>query len=604
MKNKTQILIVLAAVMLLTPLLAEGQQFRATADRSEVALDGKFRLTYTLENLEAEDFRPPNFAGFQPRGPSRSSNMSWVNGKVTQSITYTYTVSPTKEGEFEIGPATVKVDGQVMKSNPVKIKVTPAGTASAPGSNPGNQNNGNRNADLDQQIRENLFVRAIPSKTSVYEGEQVTLTYKLFYALTLDDLNIKSMPNFDGFLSHEIDLGDAGSKRKVEQYNGRNFNTQPIHQSALFPSRNGTFTIEPMELTGAILVRQNDPGSFFPRTERIKYDFTSNGVTIEVKPLPASRPSTFNGAVGQFDFSAGYDKTETQVDDPITLKIRISGSGNLKLIDVPDLDFPQSFEVYDPKIKESISKKSYTVNGSKTFEYLIIPRGGGEFKLPDIKFTYFDPKQEKYLSRIASGPTVQVEGAALDPGFPGGGFGKEDVTLLGDDIKFIKTSKLIAAGSTANFITRPLFHVLTWLPVGMALFLPLIFRSRRRWKRDVIGMKSKKAHREAERRMAHAKKLMHEGQDREFYSEVVKSIWTYLADRFNVDQSDLSRSSVTNLLEARQVDTETTDQLLRLIDDCEMAVYAPGAVSSSKEEILQHASDLITGLDKAETGVS
>ncbi|MCP4120539.1 MAG: protein BatD [Bacteroidetes bacterium] len=574
-----------------------AQGFRATADRSEIAMDRAVHVTYTFENVEVDDFNPPNFGPFEVFGPSQSRNMSWVNGKVTQTLTYTYTLKPTREGDFEIPAANARLDGEVKKSNAVSIKVVAAGT-STPNNN--QSNNRAQSKDLEQQIRDNLFVRAIPSKTTSFEGEQITLTYKLYFGLTLDDLSILKMPSYEGFLSHDIELPEGESARKVETFNGQQYNTQSIHQVALFPSKNGSYSIDPMELQSYILIRKNDPGFFFPRTERIKHDFKSPGVKIEVKPLPASgRPSTFTGAVGKYDFSAEYDKTSTMVDDPITLKIKVSGKGNIKLIDVPDLDFPQSFEIYDPKIKESISKKSYTVSGSKTYEYLIIPRGGGTFQFPDINFSYFDVGQGTYVTKTEAGPLITVEGDAISPqNYPSGGLNKEEVELLGEDIRFIKTGSLKTTAASGNLITRPLFQILTWLPLFLAMFLPFIYHRRKKILADTTGLKSKKAHKEASNRLSSARKLMSDGDDRSFYDAVSKSIWGYLADKFNVPNTELSKQNIIQLLSDRGIEDSLRDETLGLIDNCEMAVYAPMAVSESKASMVEKATDLISRLEK------
>jgi len=575
-------------------------EFRATADRTEVAMDGTVRLTYTFENVEAEDFNPPDFSPFEAYGPNQSRNMSWVNGKVSQSMTYTYTLKPTKEGEFEIPAATARIKGKLKKCNPINLRVVASGTTS-----PGNNNSGNnqpygQNSELHHQIRDNLFIRVIPSKTSAYEGEQITLTYKLYYNLSLDDLSILKMPMFDGFLSHEIELSESQRHPKNETYNGRQYNSQTIHQIAVFPSRSGSYTIEPMKLQAIVLLRKNDPGFFFPRTERIRHEFKSSAITLNINPLPTKgRPSTFTGAVGQYDFVASYDRTETQVDDPITLKIKISGKGNIKLIDLPDFQFPQSFEVYNPKIKESISKKSYTVNGSKAFEYLIIPRGGGSFQMPDISFSYFDIQRETYITRTQDGPLVTVEGTAMDPrNYTGTGLNKEEVALLGDDIRYLKTGKMISANDSGNIITKPLFQALAWLPVFLALFLPIIYSRRKRIRGDAVLMKSKKAHKEASRRMNAARKLMHSGDDKAFYNEVVKSVWGYLGDKFDLPNTELSRENSRTVLSGHGISANLVEEITRLIDICEMAIYAPMAIRESKDDIIKKVSELIGELEK------
>ncbi len=592
----------LCSLLISFSAFSQHPNFRATANKSQVPLNGTVRVTFTLENVKASGFQPPKFTDFDAYGPSTGNNMSWVNGKMTQSTTYTYTLKPQKEGEFNIEPAFAKIEGKLSKSNTVSIKVV---AATAAQNNQGNANNNSRNtqpsasndANIQQQIKEALFVRAIPSKREVFEGEQLTITYKVYYRLSLEDMSILKMPSFDGFLSHDIEITDEKRQRKVETYNGQQFNTSTFHQIALFPSRTGEFTIKPMELQSVISIRQNDPRSWFPRIEHIKHELKSNGFKVKVNPLPvAGKPAGYTGAVGKLNFSASYDKTETKVDDPITLKIKVSGQGNIKLIDVPVIDLPQSFEVYDPKIKENISKKSYTVNGSKSYEYLIIPRGGGEFQFPDINFSYFDLDSKQYVTKSAPGPLITVEGEAIsNQDFSNSGLNKEEIQLLGDDIKFIKTGDFIEPNSQANIISKPIFHLLTWVPLFFALFIPFLYRQRKKQNSDLALVKSKKAHKEAAKRMAAAKKLIG-GEDSAFYNEIVKSIWGYLADKFNIPAADLSKdkalSTLTNNGISEALQKETSD----LIDQCEMAIYAPLTATDSREVIIQKAEHLISEL--------
>ena len=593
-------MIVLIGIMLTSVLGVAQSDFRAAADRTEVALDGVVRLTITMENLDTDGYSPPDFTGFEAYGPNQSRNMSWVNGKVNQTLSYTYTLKPTAVGDFVISPALLNVKGKVRKTNPVSIKVVAAGTSTGQNNHQHNNSNSSQEDQLQAQIRESLFVRVIPSKIRAYEGEQITLTYKLYYSLSLDDLSILKMPTFDGFLSYDIELSDNQQARKVESYKGRQFNTQPIHQVAIFANKSGTFTIDPIELTSIILIRSNDPGFLFPRTERRKHEFKGHGVTLNIVPLPMEgRPASFRGAVGQYDFETSYDKTETQVDDPITLKIKVAGNGNIKLLDLPDIQFPQSFEVYDPKVKESISRKSYSVNGNKQWEYLIIPRGGGSFQLPDISFSYFDTKTEEYVTQIQNGPLVEVQGSALNPqNYPGGGFNKEEVALLSSDIRFIKTGKYLPTAATVQFITRPLFHILTWLPILLTMFLPIVYHQRLRRSGDVALMKSKKAHKEANRRMKAARKLMTSDDDKSFYNEIVKSIWGYLADKFDLRNVDLSKENMRSVMDDHGITEELQHATQQLIDTCEMAIYAPVASQEGKGNLVEHATDIIKRIEK------
>ncbi len=599
-----KLLMLLSFLCLSFNLVAQNPNFTASIDRSEVPLNRTFKVTYTVSNANAKSFTAPNFTPFQSLGQSSSTSMNYVNGKMSQSKSYIFTLKPTKEGTFKIPPAAAIIDGKNAKTNSVNIKVV-AATAQNNNGNSGNNRQGNastNNKDLETQIRENLYARVVPSKTSIYEGEQITVSYKMLYRVSLQDISIIKSPSFDGFLSHEIELTQDKMTKKVEEFRGQQYNSSLFKQYAIFPTKAGSYKIDPMKLESVVAI-ERQTRSWFPQIEHMKVEVASNPLNITVKPLPtAGKPSNFTGAVGDFKFNVEYDKTETQVDEPITLKIKVSGTGNVKLLDIPEFELPSSFEVYDPKIKESITKKSYTVGGSKAYEYLIIPRGGGEFQFPDINFSYFDLKTEKYVSRNFEGPLIKVEGEALENtgGFTNNGnISKEDIELLSSDIKFIKTA--IPTGkisAKSNLITRPIFHLFTWLPLLLMAFLPIANAKRKRENKDVALVKRKKAHKEAAKRMALAKKLMSGSDTKAFYNEVVKSIWGYIGDKFNIPVADLSKSKAVEVLTQKDVNESIIANTSKLIDDCEMAIYAPSAVGDSKEMILNKASELIENLEK------
>ncbi|MEZ5009342.1 MAG: BatD family protein [Chitinophagales bacterium] len=584
-------------VMLTLGATAQSDNFIATANRSEVPLNGTVQITYTISNANAKAFTPPNFTPFESLGQSTSTSMNYINGKMSQTKSYIFTLRPTQEGDFTIPPAGAIIDGKNAKTNPIEIKVT---AATAQNNNP-QQGNNSGNKDIEGQIKDNLFVRVFPSKTSVYEGEQVTLSYKILTRLEqLQDFSIMKSPSYDGFLSHEIELSADQKAKKQEQFNGLPHYSILFKQDGIFPTKAGSYSLDPME-TEFIVAVPRRTNSWFQQYEQYKVDIKSNPLNIKVKPLPtAGKPANFTGAVGKFSFSVDYDKTETKVDDPITLKIKVSGTGNIKLLDVPDFELPQSFEVYDPKIAESITKKSYTIGGSKTYEYLIIPRGGGEFQFPDIEFSYFDLETEKYVTNSYPGPLVKVEGEAIESGgFTNTNISKEEIELLSSDIKFIKTDvKLKASSSQKNLISKPIFHVLTWFPLLFALFLPVINNRRKKLNSDEVLVKSKKAHKEAAKRMAKAKKLLSSGEDKTFYNEIVKSIWGYLADKFNIESADLSKKKAIDILTENQISDYLIKDTASLIDNCEMAIYAPSAVGESKGIMLSKAEELIENLEK------
>lgn len=582
-------------------LSAQTKGFIAKSNRSEVPLNQNFQVTYSFENVDGEAFQAPDFSPFNTLSQSSQQSMEFINGKMTRSVSYVFILRPTKEGEFEIPPATAKVDGKKAKSNALKIKVVPANTAQSTPSNPGQSNQGSTNQTIEDQIKDNLFLRAIPNKTTIYEGEQISLTYKVLYLVSVQDYIVTKEPAFNGLLSQDIELSEDQRQRKIEDFKGRQFYANYFKQYAVFPTSSGKFTIDPMEVEWIVSVERNSR-SFFRQYDQVRYNSKSNPINITVKPLPtANQPGDFTGVVGKdFTFSVDYDKTETKVDDPITLKIKIAGKGNIKLIGEPKFELPQSFEVYDPEIKESISKKSYTVNGSKSFEYLIVPRGGGEFQFPDITFSYFDLDTEKYVTKVEKGPLVKVEGEAIS-NFNNNTYNpvsKEEIELLGEDIKFIKTAPITFTTKQKNIIARPIFHLFTWTPLFLALFLPIIYKRRKEANKDQVKVKSKKAHKIANKRLSKAEKLLATNDDKAYYNEIVKSIWGYLADKFNISAADLSKEKAIETLTQKQVSNHLIEDTSKLIDNCEMAIYAPQIVSESKQSIFVKATTLIENLEK------
>jgi hypothetical protein len=599
-KLTSSMLLFVALFCFSSSIMAQNNGFIARANRTEVPLNQVVQVTYTFENVDQENFKPPSFDPFISLGQSQSSSMNFINGKMSKSISFIFTLRPTKEGSFEIPAATATVNGKNVKSNPINIKVVAATASTNPGYPPAPNPSGQTNGSIQDQIKENLFLKAIPSKTTVYEGEQISLTYKVLYLVDVQDYGIIKEPTFNGMLSQNIELTDEQSQRNIENFNGKQFYSNQFRQYAVFPTRSGNYTIDPMEVDWLVSIERNTR-SFFRQYEQVKYSSKSNPVKINVKPLPtANKPQDFNGVVGSdFTFSVEYDKTESSVDDPITLKIKIAGKGNIKLIGAPQFELPTSFEVYDPEIKESISQGAFTISGSKSFDYLIVPRGGGEFQFPDITFSYFDLKTERYVTKTSKGPLVKIEGKAFDPNNTSyQPVSKEEVELLGEDIKYIKTHPVKLKASKKNLIARPIFHLFTWTPLLLAFFIPFIYKKRKEANKDQLKLKRKQAHKVAAKRLVMAKKLSETSDDKAFYNEIVKSIWGFLSDKFNLSSSDLSKETLVQMMQQKGVNADLIQETTSFISNCEMAIYAPQTILESKSNMVKKAEFLIENLEK------
>ncbi|MEZ5036192.1 MAG: BatD family protein [Chitinophagales bacterium] len=370
----------------------------------EVPENFTFDISFTVENGNLDKFTPPNFNGFDVYGPSQSQNISIINGNVSKSFSYTYTLQPKKQGSFTINPANAVINGKTFSTQPIAIKVI------APQQKQTQNRRRQQNydpfedffgsgesqrpseAEIKKELNEGIFVKVTPNKTTLYEGDQVTLSYKLYFRLRYDGLNATKMPTYNGFLSEDFDIPiDQQKEPEIEVYNGKKYYVQEFKRVALFPQKSGKTTIDPMSFSCVVGVEiPNNFNPFFSDIEPYEYNFNSNAVNLEVLPLPSPQPKNFSGAVGKFNFQASYDKTQVKVGEPIKLKITYNGTGNLRLISAPKLTFPEEFEAYEPKLNENYASKGNIISGTKSYEYTLIPQDGGTFKLPEYEFGYFD----------------------------------------------------------------------------------------------------------------------------------------------------------------------------------------------------------------------
>lgn len=599
--------ILLFLFLILYSAFSFAQRFTATASTREVPLNYTFDITYTVENGELQRFTPPHFEGFDVMGPAQSTNVSIVNGRVSKSVSYTYTLQPKKQGEFNIPPALATVNGSDMRSNGVYIKVV--GPAKQQQQQQGNdpfdafrqmqpQRPQSNEEDVRRYAEKNIFVRVIPSKTTLYQGDQLSLSYKLYYRVQYQSLQATKTPNYNGFLSEEYQLPepDRNQQPPVEEYNGRKYYVQEFKRVSLFPTKAGKFSIDPIEIQGTILVEMMDPffnNPFFTTLEPYDYTFRSNAVELEVKPLPEkNKPANFSGAVGKFSFEAKYDKTKVNVGDPVTLKVTYTGTGNLKLITPPKLNFPEEFEAYEPKVKDDYANNGSVVAGSKTFEYVLVPQDGGKFKMPKYEFSYFDLEKGDYVKYTLPETEIEVEGKAK---------------LSQNVINFFKREKedkpkgiygiLNNYVSVNNFAGSAAFWVLSGLPFAL-LMVGFFFRQRDYSESELLMMRRKKANRIALKRMAVAKKLLQQKNEQGFYNEVIRALWEYLSDKLFIPQSELSKETIADKLGARNIPQEQIDALKETLDTCEQSLFSPLGKENAMQQTYSKAVELIVDFEE------
>lgn len=604
--RKTYSYVILFSLLLLSFNSAFAQRFTATADANQVPQNYSFDVTYEISNAEVGKFSPPTFENFEAFGPSQSQNVSIVNGKMSKSISYTYTLKPKKQGDFTIGAATAIINGTQTASNTISIKVI----APAKQSQQQQQSNDpfdafrqmqqpqqqeSSDADIQKYAQKNIFLRVIPSKTSLYQGDQFTISYKLYFKIQVYALQALKMPNYNNFLSEEFKLPEPNPNEEppIEVYEGKKYYVREFKRVSLFPTKSGRINIDAMELQSTIGIPQYHPFFGYVGDQQYDYNFNSNAVSLDVKPLPEkNKPATFSGAVGKFSFDAKYDKTKCKVGEPISLKVTYKGTGNLKLITAPKLVFPEEFEAYEPKVKDDYKNNGSVVEGSKTFEYIIVPQDGGKFKLPKYEFAYFDVDKADYVKYTLPETEIDVEGkAALSQNVVN--FFKREKQNAPKGMFGIKQNYV----ASNSFVGSNSFWLLTASPF-LILLIGFVFRNKEYSDAELILLRRKKANNIALRRLATAKKLMQNKNEQGFYNEVIRALWEYLSDKLFIPQAQLSKENIAEKLAAKNVIQTKINALNETLESCEQSLFSPIGKENAMQQTFEKARELIIDFEE------
>lgn len=581
-----------------------GQSFRAVVSKAQVQEGETFQVFFELENMPEGELSYPSLEDFRILGgPNRSQQVRIVNNQVSQSVSWSFHLQPKKKGTFTIGPAAYKTASKTFRSEPIKIAVRAGGA-------PATNSSGNANArqpDIASQLKDLVFIKAFLSKGKVYQGEQVSVTYKLYVkrGVRITDIIPAAAPKYNGFWVEEIDTGNA--QLRPDEYNGEAFDAAVVKKVILFPQKSGRLSIDPFELESVVQVRAQNQrpqsifDSFFERFQNVPYKFSSNPIELEVVPLPShNRPADFSGVVGTFDLAVKLDSTNIETGQSLTLQVELNGKGNIQSIREPRLDFPPDFDVYDAQVDDKTSRKSGIVSGSKSFDYLIIPRNPGEFKLPPVNFSYFDINRGDYVTLQGPSLTLRVSGepqtgsATQATGLAN----KEDLALMNQEIRYIsvqpgqlKPVDQRFAGSGFHF----LLYLLPFLAFG---FLVYYKRKREANNADVAGTRMRKANKIATKRLKAADKLRQAGNEKGFYDEVIRAFWGYLGDKLTLTPSELSRDNISEALRNKQVKEPLIEQVTIILDTCEMALFSPMAKPNWMDNTYQQALSLIVDMEK------
>jgi RNA-binding protein YhbY len=579
---------------------AQDGLLTASADPTRVAAGEQFQLTITFSGSDVNSVRnlkAPDFDQFVLiSGPNQSTNMQWVNGRMSASIAYTYILYARQSGKVTIGPASIEYKGKILKSDPIQIEVTQG--------KPKQQQKQTNQPTA--EVGDNLLIKAFADKHRVRQGEQLIVTFKLYTCVSVSGYDLAKAPTFDGFWTEDFEMPKQPALT-TETLDGKQYRSVVIKKTALFATQAGNLKIAPLEVRCAVQVqtkrRSNDPfdqffnDPFFQQVQTINMDVKSNPLTIIVDPIPMNAPSGFSGAIGRFAFNASVDKRSVKAGDPITLKVAVLGSGNIKLVTLPKPQLPADIESYEPKISEDISRDGGIIRGKKTAEYLLIPRNAGQRILEPMQFVYFDLDKKEYVTQ--SSPRFEFT-IAQGKDFSGSGVNiatKEDVRMLGEDIRFLKLS--IGTLQRSEEGRSSFWFVFGFVMPPLAFFGAWFYRKRmEKIYGDMPRLLFETAGREASRRLKKARALLEQGNTESYHAEILKALTEYLEHKLRTPKASFVMDEALVQLHQHGVKEEVIQSLKTCMERAEFIRYAPGSdTTEARKELLDVAAAAINGIE-------
>jgi hypothetical protein len=611
MKRQDQTVLFIICVAFCGTQFAEAQDLsiKSYVNRSKVSLDRQFEMTVELTGSAAQQAGDPALPNIEEYaayvGSSSSQSIQIVNGQmsVTRGITYTFVA--TKEGKFQIPPVTLNYKGKSYRTDPIHVEITRGQTAPAQ-----TRPQGSRQSNEPLDLADQLFLQASVNKERVYQNEPLILTYKIYTAVSVTSYGISQLPNTVGFWSEEFPTAQR-PELSDEVVNGRRFRVAEIKKMALFPQGPGVKELDPMVINCEVQLprgRRNrrdlfdrffDDPFFSNRTQR--QTIRSNQLKIEVMPLPdRGKPADFSGSVGEYAIVASIDKSAAKTNEALTLKVAISGTGNISTLSEPNVAIPTDFEVYDPKVSTNINRKGTPIRGSKNFEYVLIPRFPGNQTIRPISFSYFDLKSKDY--RTVSTDPIELRIAKGDKPLVAAPIGssKEDVKFIGQDIRFIQTQMPEFRRVAPPFYKKIPFYLVLALPL-IVLGIALAYRGHvDKLSSNVAYARSKKANQMALKRLRKANLKMQNGSSQEFYSEVAMALMGFIGDKFNVPAAGLITDEVEAMLHKRGIDKAIAEDYLACLKDCDFKRFAAAASDNGEMKVFfDSAKKAIVRMEKA-----
>ncbi|MDD3891802.1 MAG: BatD family protein [Bacteroidales bacterium] len=608
-----KLLVILTLITASLTSVAQDVEFISTAP-NVVAEGEQFRLVFKL-NSRPKSINPPAFDNFYVlAGPSTSSSSSIqvVNGQMTQTYEYTYTyiLEASKEGKFTIPPAIAKVNNKEYESNSLTIEVVKGSSGTYSAQN--QRQSQNQNQTPSQQKAEgsdkssDVFVSIDFDKTNVYRGEPILATISIYTRQGISGFEDVKFPSFTGFWSQEVETANEVHFQRVN-IDGRIYNMGVLKKYLLFPQRSGEITVDPFEI---VVLTQEKSGrtqsifdDFFGTYKTIKQRLVSKPKTIKVKDLPSAAPASFTGAVGNYNLEASLDKAQVKTNEAVNLKIRVAGSGNLRLLDTPKFDFPAGFEVFDTKVLDRISTTKQGATGSKTFDIVAIPRAPGDFDLGVVEFSYFNPLQNKYVTLKSKPLTLFVDSDGSEASnVPMAGFGREDIRFIGQDIRFIKTDKYVLQKSIAFLISGIKYKLIIIVLLGLSVAAYWWIQRRRSLMSNIALVRTRKAKRVSKQRLKIALQFLKANNAEQFHDELLRALWGYISDKLSIPVANLSSDTARVTLLERGVNTIDIEEFLRIVSICEYARYAPKGEQSQMANLYDSSIELISKLEAVLNG--
>jgi hypothetical protein len=586
-----------------------GQDVNFTASApSRVAQGQNFQLVYSL-NKSGTDLRLPEIPDFQILiGPSikERSDLSIINGSVSRNINYSYTyvLKGDKTGRFSIPPATIEIDGKKIESNALTIEVVAKEDQST---SPAQQQGQQAESDAGALSDEDLYITTTANKTEVWQDEPVLITTRIYTRVNLEGIAGIQQPELRNFVVEELPAQAGNIQWELQNVKDKNYRVGTFTQRVLYAQTSGRHTVDPTTIEFLIRQRQARQsnsifGDYFESYRTVKKNVRSKPITIQVKALPSPRPANFSGIVGNVTLNVSASKTEAKVNDGITLKAEITGTGNHRLAKNPEFEVPSDFDVFDPQVTNSIQQTSQGGKGTRTVETLIIPRHSGTFEIPAVAYSFFNPSTGRYQTLESKPITINVERSPGEEisgttGSPVGATNRESVRYLGQDIRYIKTEPVILKPANTFLFGSTLYILSYLLPIVLFVLLFVFNQKRIKENSDVQKVKNRKANKMARKRLKKSSDFLKKGNKEGFYEELTRALWGYTSDKLSIPRSALTKDNARSILLENGANANLTEEFLGILDTCEYARYSPQSDHSERDQLYRKTLDTISQLE-------